>query len=174
MFFPVKTSVLLGALIAAAMLTAPTWAAGQPSGSRGNPRPQAQSVSRQDAFFGQSQSRQDAFFSQPVFPQQPFNQNATILPPAYFSPMQLNYQGAPTGIIPGSGASINPVLINSSRGFRPGFGAPPGVTNINVNSPTPTVVIPMTAVPTPSNIQSVSNRQTSTQFMPRMGLLGRW
>jgi hypothetical protein len=174
MLFPHKISALLGTLIVGTLLTAPAWAADQRSGSRGNPQPQAQIVSRQDAFFGQNQSRQDAFFSQPVFPQQPFNQNATILPPAFYSPMRLNYQGAPTGIIPGSGASSNPVLINSSPRFQPGFNTPPARTNINVGSTSPTFVLPMTELPAQRRSQNFSNGQTSTQFMPRMGLLGRW
>jgi hypothetical protein len=174
MLSSVKTPILLGTLIAGAMLTAPAWAADQRSGSRGNPQPQAQPVSRQDAFFGQSQTRQDQFFAQPVFPQQPFNQNATILPPTFFAPMQLNYQGAPGGIIPGTGASFKPAFNNTNRGFPAGFNASSGITNVNVNSTSPTLVLPMITLPAPQQIQSSSTRQTAAQFMPRMGLLGRW
>jgi hypothetical protein len=172
MLSSLRTTVILSTLIAGALLTAPTWAADQRPRSRGNSPPQAQPVSRQDAFFGQNQSRQDAFFSQPVFPQQPFNQNATILPPAFSAPMQLNYQGAPVGIIPGTGASINPVLITTRLSIQPGFTAPPAITNMGVSLTSPTFVLPMNTLPTPQ--QSVSNCQTFTQIMPRMGLLGRW
>jgi hypothetical protein len=167
-------SIIVGALAVGALLTAPVRAADSRSGVRGNSQPQAQPVSRQDAFLGQTQTRQNQFFSQPVFPQQPFNQNATILPPAYYVPMQLNYQGAPAGIIPGTGASFNPGSLSASPGFQVGFAVPPAITNTNASSMNPTSVPPMTTFSTRRQIQSPSSRQTFNQIMPRMGMLGRW
>jgi hypothetical protein len=172
-----KIALTLAAVIITTALAAPVQAAGGRSGSRGGGAPTPQPVSRQDAFFGQSQNRQNQFFSQPALAQPPFNQNASILPPVFYSPMQLNYQGAPAGIIPGTGASYNPGF---QPGLQPGLRIQTGVQSASgyydytvIGTTTSIPLTNINPLPRPINTYYTNNRAL-TQSMPRMGMMGRW
>jgi hypothetical protein len=171
MLTSLKSPMVLIALTAAATLVGTARAADVRVNGRGGSAPQAQPVSRQDQFFGQTQARQDAFFAQPVFPHQPFNQQQQgILPPAFYQPITIQYMGAPTGIYSYTSSTLGPGL---QPGIQSGLTTTPAV--FNSNSINGTSAFPVTAVyPTQQPINGNYNRQTFSQSMPRMGMLGRW